>query len=135
MSRVFEFMKPIAIKFVRLKTPHGIARAFAESTLRDAGVPRNEWRDCEESPPRSEMVKSIRAEGFWGFCDTKRNVVRYWAAPNLPRWKLLYLLGHEVGHASGKPVRGMIAEENRANTYGAAVESVFRHLSGKRQRR
>ncbi len=132
-----EFMARKKVRFVRHATCEETFAKLTQLTLMDAKVPKAEWGDWEDS--NDEMIPVARANGYWGFSDEKRQEVHYWAKKSLPSWRLAFLLGHEVGHLSGISVKAkkrgqsamfkaFIAEEDRADSYGAACDAVFRYM-------
>lgn len=84
-----------------------------------------------------DMLPRLEDLGMWAFTDVRAKppVVRYWAAPNVQREQLAMMLGHELGHATGKPCRDHAAEEERADEYGRVAAEVFRRLTTTPQRR
>lgn len=84
------------------------------------------FEDIGEGPL---MLEGIRRQGMWAFVETKSKPphVHYWHAPNADLAELAFMLGHELGHCSGKKLRGF-KEELRANEYGDVVRTVFRKL-------
>jgi hypothetical protein len=78
----------------------------------------------------SAFAKYVRRNGMWAFVlwqGLKVPHVHYWHDGKRKPEELAYLLGHEVGHVSGKPRRGW-AEENRADEYGAAAAAVIAEI-------
>ncbi len=79
------------------------------------------------------MRRGILAMGAWAFAGRrpKGSVVHYWAAPSVSPLHLAYILGHEVGHVSGKQLRSRRnawREELRADEYGAAAYLSLKHV-------
>lgn len=129
MTGSYEYMKRLDVRFRRHSSARAVYLAFKRSVLSEAGEDPKD-KGWEGNVPEADVLAGIAASGFWGWADTKGRVIHYWARAGLPVWKLAYLLGHEAGHCSGKPIRrGYVAEEARADTYGAAAEAVHRHLS------
>ena len=129
MKAAYEYMKRLDVRFRRHPSARAVYAAFKRSLLTEEGEDPADagW---ELNVPEATVLKGIAAAGFWGWADTKGKAIHYWARPGLPAWKLAYLLGHEAGHCSGKPIRrGHVAEEERADTYGAATAAVLRHLA------
>jgi hypothetical protein len=91
--------------------------------------------DIQEWPG---MLEGIRSMGVWAFCETRAKpcpVVHYWASPDADKAHVAYVLGHEVGHISGRPLRSRRnawAEELRADEYGAAAYLAMRHVLGRK---
>lgn len=116
---------PASVVFKRYETIKGLQAAFHASVMKAAKVPKSEWKNYSD-PDQDVWDKGIQRLGFWGFADGEKTV-SYWANKDVPKWKLFYLLGHEVGHLSHKPRNG-IQEELRADSYGAAASAVWNHL-------
>lgn len=78
-----------------------------------------------------DFLKAIIAEGKWAFVETKPKipVVHYWQDGKRSRDEMAFMLGHELGHVSGKQnKRSPIGEEIRADEYGDVVMTVLRRL-------
>ena len=80
----------------------------------------------------AEELAGIKENGFWGFCDPKTKTVNVWIGENADPEEIIFFLGHEIGHASGKPlpptgdeVQDEIAEERRADEYGEVTQKAF----------
>lgn len=115
------------VTFRRHRSPMSLLKAFF--------IPMGAHpRDVRETP---DMLEDIRVSGVWAFCETKAKsapVVHYWHAPGMDRLHLAYILGHEVGHISGRPLesrRKAWDEELRADQYGAAAYLAARHVFGR----
>lgn len=123
---------PRALPAVRFKK-HRTARALVEQFFRPMGG----FKNFTEAPA---YLKAVRECGLWAFCMTeaKPPVVHYWHAADANRAHLVYVLGHEVGHVSGRPLRSMRnawREECRADEYGAAAYLAAQHVFGKSAQR
>lgn len=86
------------------------------------------------------MLRGIREMGVWAFCDTWAKpspIIHYWAHQRANRLHVAYVLGHEVGHISGRKLRSRRnswREEMRADEYGAAVFLAMREILGRTAR-
>ena len=85
---------------------------------------------AKDVPPDDETVKMIRARGMWAFVAWRRRPVQvhYWHDGRRTLTELAFMLGHELGHASGTRARGERKEENRADEYGRVAAAVFKKL-------
>ena len=134
MDPRFEFKK---IQWVVHETPESVVLAFFNmdpdlpiTSLDDVGFGGECSDGSEVDLDGHEFVDTIRMNGMWGFCMTKESppVIHYWHDGKRDLSTLVYMLGHEIGHASGTPLEDHIAEEQRADSYGAAVQAVIEHL-------
>lgn len=112
------------VRIVRHRTVRALCMAFFQGM----GVRRPE--DIQEYP---EMRETIRRDGVWAFVATRSSppVINYWAARDADPLHVAYVLGHEVGHISGKRLRSRRnewREEARADEYGAAAFLAMRHV-------
>lgn len=121
----------VMVRWRRLKSPESLERAWSGSIAKAAGY------RLRDTIINRDLVKLIRNRGMWAFVDTtaKPPVVRYWCSHNVKPERLAAMLGHELGHTIGKPRRGHLAEEQRADDYGRVAVSVYKHLSRKKRRR
>lgn len=106
---------------------HRSARALLDEFFRDMGG----FDNIREAPA---MLATTLEEGLWAFAATRAKpcpVVHYWARRDVDRLKLAFVLGHEVGHVSGRPLksrRNDWREELRADEYGAAAFLAMREV-------
>lgn len=101
------------IRFRRYRTARALVVAFFK--------PMGRMRDLEGS---GGMLKAVEELDVWAFASRNERVVRYWARPDANPLHVAYVLGHEVGHLSGRPYKSRRkdwAEEMRADEYGAAA--------------
>lgn len=118
--------RPVAVPVVRFRrhrTPLSLLRAF----FRPMGV-RPE--DIQETP---RMLADTKRFGMWAFAATRESppVIHYWHAKGANLLHLAMLLGHEVGHLSGRKLRSRRndwREELRADEYGAAAYLALRQV-------
>ncbi len=78
----------------------------------------------------ADELTAIKENGFWGYCDPKTKIVNVWIGENARHEEIIYFLAHEIGHATGKPVKGdsvkaQAAEERRADEYGRVAQQAF----------
>ncbi len=122
--------RPVAVprvRFRRHRTPLSLLRAF----FKPMGV-RPE--DIQEAPA---MLADTKCFGMWAFAETLASppVIHYWHEKDANPLHLAMLLGHEVGHISGKKLRSRRndwREELRADEYGAAAYLALRQVLGRR---
>lgn len=116
---------------MRFRSPAALLRAYWVGIARKSG-----WRASEVEVP-DEMEQALRRHRMWAFVttDTKVPVVRYWHEPGVSRERLAMMLGHELGHVTGKQARGHAAEEDRADEYGRVAAAVYRRIASKRRTR
>lgn len=121
--------RPVAVPVVRFRrhrTPLSLLCAF----FRPMGV-RPE--DIEETP---RMLADTKRFGMWAFAETRASppVIHYWHAKDANPLRLAMLLGHEVGHISGRKLRSRRnawREELRADEYGAAAYLALKQVLSK----
>ena len=112
-------MKPLKVEWKRHKSPASILAAFAKISLKEAL--ELTWEDSDDL-----VYKQILKSAKWAFVETRSKppVVHYWHSKSCKTEDLAFMLGHELGHVSGKPRRG-VTEELRADEYGAVAAAVF----------
>lgn len=126
-----------AVRFVRHRTATAIVRMFLGGDLRNGGM---EGVDAEGKTVRvggQRIVEHVQDLGLWAWAATEESppVIHYWHRPGVDRLHLAALLGHEVGHLSGKPLRSRRndwREELRADGYAAATYLALKQVLGKR---
>lgn len=72
-----------------------------------------------------DWTEAIREQQFYGFADKDRAEVHVWVDDFADRADVAYFIGHEIGHTVGVQLADDVAEEDRADTYGAAVAQAF----------
>lgn len=100
----------------RHKTIASVLRAFDgpeayAERLRDLG---------EDDQSEAQIHAGIHGMGYWGFVTvtTAVPVIHYWTDGRRTIAQLVRFFGHELGHVTGAPARGMLREEERADLYG-----------------
>lgn len=113
------------IRWIRYETPQALARAWAHCIAKDNGWP------AKGAKAHPGLLPAIVRQGMWAFVSvrTKVPVIRYWHKLGVPHEQVAMMLGHELGHVTGKPARGHAAEEDRADEYGKVAAAVFRRLT------
>ena len=116
------------VRWRRHASARSLVREYARAPARDLGCLPEEVLLGPDT--FTGFLKRIERMGRWAFVETlaKPPVVHYWASPGTPAASLAFMLGHELGHISGKPARGAMAEEDRADEYGEVVRAVVRRL-------
>lgn len=105
---------------------HRTARALLSAFIEGMGAKLNEVVDADGNFVTEGVLTEIQRERMWAFAKTKGDPeIHYWHAKDVDPLRLAYMLGHEVGHLSGKKKSGW-AEELRAAEYGAAAALVMR---------
>lgn len=128
--------RPIAIPavvFKRHRNPTSIVKAFLGGDLRNGGL---EGVDADGKTTRIDgrgIVAHLRGEQMWAWADATGTVptIHFWHQPDADRLQLAAVLGHEVGHLSGKKLRSRRndwREELRADEYGAAAYLALRQV-------
>lgn len=95
------------------------------------------------NPIGSSGLKGIQRRGMWAFVvrePKKIPVVHYWHDGRRSLVELTFMLGHELGHVSGKKSMDWMwdggdaesAEEARANEYGRVAALVVKHVFKRR---
>ncbi len=92
-----------------------------------------------KSRERARLLKKVRRKGMWAFVDIPQDqdgnidddgecVIHYWHRADQDPRRVIFLLGHELGHiADGGPKHppGDMAEENRADEFGGVAAVAF----------
>jgi len=78
----------------------------------------------------ADELAAMKENGFWGYCDPKTKTVNVWIGEKADAEAIIYFLAHEVGHATGKQIKGdsvkvQAAEERRADEYGRVAQQAF----------
>lgn len=117
------------IHWKRHRTIMSILRAFFGGDPREFVAQDGAGQDLD-------IASTIRNEGMWAFVETKRKppLVHWWHDGKRSTKELAHLLGHEVGHITGKPLKSGMSEELRADEYGRVAALVVQKLSGLGQR-
>lgn len=115
------------VRFKRHRTPRSILRAYFRPM-------KMAPEDVQETPA---MEKGMVQTGAWAFVASRRKVpvIHYWASRHVEPLHLAYILAHEVGHVSGRPLRARRnawREECRADEYGAAAFLALEQVLGRR---
>lgn len=129
------------IRWKRMKSPEAAARAYLRpmgklsELLIDTGFSEGGERiDLNKGAPALQvMAEGIRAQGMWGYADTKTGIIRYWHDGKRTARELATLFGHELGHLTGQRLKGC-AEEKRADMFGAVAAAVVERLGAERHR-
>ena len=85
-----------------------------------------------------DLLKAVRRQKHWAFVrvpdDPKQlAVVHYFASDDVSLADVAKMLGHELGHISGKNLRDPAKEEERADRYGTVAAEVLKMLSLERR--
>lgn len=113
------------VRWIKYRTAAALLRAWSACLVRQDG-----W-STSEAQAQEAMRHAVICHGMWAFVSTvtKVPVVRYWHAQGVSRERLAMMLGHELGHVTGKRARGHAAEEDRADEYGRVAMAVYRRMS------
>lgn len=81
-----------------------------------------------------ELLETIRLQRMWAFvripADERHEAeVHWWAHRDVSTAEKAMMLGHELGHISGKMLLGERKEEDRADTYGEVARAVLKILT------
>lgn len=111
----------------RHKTPRSLMDAFVKGMK--AGRAHQIGMSDGSFISQKVFIEHIKRMGMWGFAASKPRPkeIHYWYKKGQSKEAVAFLLGHEVGHHLGKPVKGW-KEEHRADTYGTAVVEVLLQL-------
>jgi hypothetical protein len=114
----------LRVRWVEHASASAIVRSYRNGIARAAKVKARDLMGMDE------MAEQIAALDIWAYCDSlpKTPVIHYRFTFAVTTEEISFMLGHEVGHLSGKTVRSAWAEEDRADTYGRAVVTVMRKL-------
>ena len=125
------------VRFQRHRSATAIVRTFLGGDLRNGGM---EGVDAEGKTVRvggQRIVEHVQELGLWAWAATEESppVIHYWHQKDVDRLHLATVLGHEVGHLSGKPLRSRRndwREELRADEYAAATYLALKQVLGRR---
>lgn len=120
-------------KYIRHKSPEDI---WAEhwgvdpSELEGSTVGFSNLEDGRKVSPLSNdvLMETLREMGVWGYAEPSSGEVHFWADDSTSDEKILYFLGHEIGHLSGKPFKADHLEEQRAELFAAVTQEAFEAL-------
>jgi hypothetical protein len=106
------------VRWRRYKTVRGLM----DSVRRDVG-------GTEPFRGDHPLVRELERNGMHAcVIHSSPPLVRYWHDGKRPPEELAFMLGHELGHVSGKPKRNDEAEEDRADEYGLVARAVLRRM-------
>lgn len=123
-------------------TPEAVHRAMWEPVAIDAGMTYEQL--LAESEPsgtdehgnevtftHEQEIAGMHEQGCWAFVETHRKVIHAWADPAAPRGRVLHMLAHEIGHATGEPNPDSLQEEMRAEQFGRVAALAFEMLEAR----
>ncbi|EWC39609.1 hypothetical protein [Stutzerimonas stutzeri] len=124
------------------ESPESVHRAMWEPMAIGEGMTYDELLaegvTCgfDESGNEVEMeagadIEGMRMQGCWAFVDTLNSCIHAWAAPDADRGKILHMLAHEIGHATGTPHPDGFQEEMRAEQFGRVAAAAYSMLLDK----
>lgn len=121
--------KKLQVVWKRHKSPKSLATAFTKGM----GLKPSDLRLGHKEG--ETIVQAVEREKIWAFVDKNVTppVVHYWYSSQVPMTEVAFVLGHELGHLSGKPLKSW-REEPRANEYGDVAALVFSHLQRRSRR-
>jgi hypothetical protein len=79
-----------------------------------------------------EFVEATEEQDCWAWVDKHARIIHLWPGSATDK-ELLVLLGHELGHVTGMPLEGEMAEEERCDGYGlvaAKTVELVGHVRG-----
>lgn len=108
------------VKWTRHRTAKSLVEAFVE-------LAHSKFSDLDK-----QYVSAAESNGMWAFVRlSKIPHIHYWYKPGADVLEVAFMLGHEIGHVSGKPLesyKNAWREEERADEYGIAVKEVLKRL-------
>lgn len=128
---------PVQCKFIRHETAESLVDAyFKDDYQNDEG--RYEGFQAVGGDAialtKEQILTAVKGQGRWAFAETDTREIHYWSDPSRTSAAgLAFLLGHEVGHLTGKEDPDDWEEEVRADTYGSAVITVLEHIIASRK--
>lgn len=110
------------VRYRKHRTARSIARQFFGHRPEDLRV-------VDQHGESHDLVAAIEREGIWAFVETRKKppIIHWWDDDKRTVAECARVLGHELGHISGKPKKG-ITEEWRADEYADVVVEVIRRL-------
>ena len=106
---------------------HRTASAIIKAYVKDLAQLGSEVVSTSSKP--REFTKEIESRGMWAYVVVGAvPVVHYWAAPSQSEDQIAFMLGHELGHVTGKPYKNAGMEEDRADLFGSVAAEVVRRL-------
>jgi hypothetical protein len=117
-------MSPLRVRWRQYDTAEKLVKGYFRGIAKANGFTLRDVVGVDDH------LKAVEHHGMWAYVDTFKSppVVHYWCDHSTSLEDLAYMLGHELGHASGKQYRSDHAEEDRADTYGAAAMAVMLRL-------
>jgi hypothetical protein len=124
-------MKPRNIKLVCHRSPESVVAEhwkmpIAELSAAQLGGIDAEGKQLEYSV--DDMIEGIRAQGLWGFADTRNLLLHYWKSVGTSDFDLMHFLAHELYHLRLKPHRNHLRDEKLAEDFGRVAAEAFRLL-------
>lgn len=129
------------LKLVRHETPESILSAYWHADENGLTIEELLASDLTGNTEGGEEITcSVRDEleainrlGFWGYA-APNGEIHVWVSERSIPAAVMFFLGHEIGHRSGKqvdtgnPVQDEADEERRADEYGMAAMLAFKWL-------
>lgn len=75
-----------------------------------------------------QQLESIRKQKVWGFIDNEQTI-HFWADKKVRDEKLIYFLGHEIGHVFGKQYKTLSIEEKKAEEFAKVALEAHKTLN------
>jgi len=110
-------------KFKRHKTIEKLMACLLEISEKDVGDFSVGYKGGEVS--NKEFIKSITAQGIWGFVDDK-GTVHYWMKDNVSFETVLMFIAHETGHLNGRQFKVQELEEAKAHQFDQVAVYAFK---------
>lgn len=114
-------------RFVRHRSAVSLVREKLRDQIESVGEVGAYYDSIHDGPISfEELRRAILSSGMWAFVRIfDGNAVIHWYAKRaIPLQRVAQMLGHELGHISGKQRSGLV-EEMRADQYGDVAAEVF----------
>lgn len=128
MAYLFKMQSALPHVYVRHRDPATLVKEFMgrRSVYKDVFGGRH-------TP--EEWLRSVRKYGRWAFVRIVKGeaTIHWYAAARISDRQVAHMLGHELGHITGRRLKNKVEEELRADAFGDTVLEVMEMLTIRRR--
>lgn len=114
-------------RLVRHRSAISLVREKLRDQISEVGEERASFDSIHDGPMSlSELHAAVLREGLWAFVRITNGsaTIHWYTKRTTPLQRVAHMLGHELGHISGRHGSGL-SEERRADRYGDVAVAVI----------